>query len=64
MNIRTRLPALKGASVNYSSNSSCDERTYQPYMERQETTLVIVCVINTHPEAFVSYHPIFKCKLL
>ena len=25
--------ALYGASVNYSGNSSGDERTYQPYME-------------------------------
>ena len=23
------------ASVNYSGNSSCDEHTYQPYMEHQ-----------------------------
>ena len=50
--------------VNYSSNSLCDERMYQPYMESQSSTLVIVCMMNTHPEAFVSYHPTFKCKLL
>ena len=33
-----RIPALKGVSVNYSGNSLCDERTYQPYMEHQRTT--------------------------
>ena len=40
------------------------QRTYQPYMEFQLTTLVIVCMMNTHPEAFVSYHSIFKRKRL
>ena len=29
-------------------------------MEHQKTTLVIVCMMNTHPEAFARYHPIFK----
>jgi len=31
MNVRTSL--RYGVSVNYTGNSSCDERTYQPYME-------------------------------
>ena len=38
--------ALYGTSVNYFGNSSCDERTYQPYIECQQTTLVILCVMN------------------
>ena len=33
-------------------------------MKCQLTTLVIVCVMNIHLEAFVSYHPIYKCKIL
>ena len=41
-------------SVNYCGNSSCDECIYQPYMERQQTTLVIVRMMNTHLEAFVN----------
>ena len=32
--------------VNYHGNSLCNKRTYQPYMERQETTLVILRVMN------------------
>ena len=40
--------SVKGAPVNYSGKSSCDERMYQPYMEHQETTLVILCVMNAH----------------
>ena len=38
--------SVKGAPVNYSGKSSCDERIYQPYMERQETILLILHVIN------------------
>ena len=26
--------------------------------------MTILCVMNTYPEAFIGYHPIFKCKLL
>ena len=37
---------------------------YQPYMECHWTTLVFICVINTHLEAFVNYHLILKHKLL
>ena len=56
------VPALYGALVKYSGNSLCDERTHKLYMECQYTTLVNICVMNTRPEAFVSYYPIFKRK--
>ena len=36
-------------------NFSCDECMYQPYIEGQETPLIIFCMMNTHPEVFVSY---------
>ena len=43
MNVRT---SLYDESGSYSGNSLCDERIYQPYMEFQETILVILRVIG------------------
>ena len=40
-----------------------NERTYQAYMERQEITLTNFCMMNTHPEAFVTcYNYVSHCS--